>query len=242
MSSAEFYDNFIKNQIESGINDRIYGLYRRLYKMGLHSNSTVLEIGCGIGTLTYLLTRKVKAGRIEATDLSPKSIEYVKKHLLRPNLFLYAGDILQLEPQQKPFDFILLFDVIEHIPVENHAALFAKITGWMKDDSYLLINIPYPGYILFDQKNNPAALQEVDQPIYTDHLATTLSKAGLDIVQFETYSVWVENDYQFIVIKKRTEFVEEIISSKRNVFQKISAWLKREIRKLIYRYPVKEKS
>jgi cyclopropane fatty-acyl-phospholipid synthase-like methyltransferase len=209
--------------------------------MGLHTNSSVLEIGCGIGTLTYLLTRKVKAGRIEATDLSPKSIEYVKKHLAPPNLFLYAGDILQLEPQQKPFDFVLLFDVIEHIPVEKHSALFAKVSGWMKDVSYLLINIPNPGYILYDQKNNPSALQEVDQPIYSDHLATTLSKAGLDIVQFETYSVWAKNDYQFIVVKKRTEFAEEILSSERNFFQKIIVRVKREIRKFIYRYPFKEK-
>ncbi len=162
MSSAKFYDHFIKNQVESSINDRIAGLYRRLCKMGLHTNSTVLEIGCGIGTLTYLLTRKVKTGRVEATDISPQSIEYAKKNLVRPNLSLFAGDILQLEPTAKSFDFILLFDVIEHIPIEDHAALFAKINGWMHDDSSLLINIPNPASILFDEKNNPATLQEID--------------------------------------------------------------------------------
>ena len=239
MSSAKFYDHFIKNQVESGINDRIAGLYRRLCKMGLHTNSTVLEIGCGIGTLTFLLTRKVKTGRIEATDISPQSIEYVKKNLVRPNLSLFAGDILKLEPTAKSFDFVLLFDVIEHIPVEDHTALFAKINRWMHTDSTLLINIPNPASILFDEKNNPAALQEIDQPVYPDYLATVLAKAGLDIIQFETYSVWVKNDYQFIVIKKRKDFEEIVLSKERNIFQKGIVWWGRKWRKLRYRYPPK---
>jgi trans-aconitate 2-methyltransferase len=239
MSSAEFYDQFIKNQVESGINDRIAGLYRRLCKIGLRTGSSVLEIGCGIGTLTYLLTRTVKTGSIEATDISPQSIAYAKKNLVRPNLSLYAGDILELEPSAKTFDFVLLFDVIEHIPLADHAALFTRISRWMQEDSYLLINIPNPGSILFDEKNNPAALQEIDQPVYPDHLATVLEGAGLDIVQFETYSVWVRNDYQFMVIKKRKDFEERLLSKERNIFQKGIVWLGRKWRKLIYRYPPK---
>jgi cyclopropane fatty-acyl-phospholipid synthase-like methyltransferase len=207
--------------------------------LGLNNNSTVLEIGCGIGALTYLLAKSIKQGKIEATDLSPKSIEYVKKNLTQDNLLLYAGDILQLKPTNSSFDFILLFDVIEHIPQENHGALFSKVSGWMHKESHLLINIPNPLSIIYDQKHNPAALQEVDQPIFIDALAAQLNKAGLDIQQFETYGVWAKNDYQFFVIKQRADFVEEIISSKRNFFQKIAARSKRELRKMIYRYPVK---
>lgn len=208
-------------------------------KMGLQNNSTVLEIGCGIGTLTYLLTQKVKTGRIEATDISPQSIEYVNKNLVRPNLFSFAGDILQLEPSVKSFDYILLFDVIEHIPLEDHATLFSKISRWMHEGSWLLINIPNPDYILFDQKNNPAALQEIDQPVFPDHLATVVAKAGLGIVQFETYSVWVEKDYQFIVVRKRKDFEEKFLSKQRNIFQKGIVWVGRKWRKIIYRYPPK---
>ena len=239
MSSAKFYDHFIKNQVESGINDRIYGLYHRLSKMGLQENSTILEIGCGIGTFTYLLTRKVKNGRIEATDISPLSIAYLNKNLSRPNLFTFAGDILQLEPTAKLFDFVLLFDVIEHIPLEDHAALFSRISQWMHDDSSLLINIPNPGYILFDQKNNPSALQEIDQPVFPEQLATVLAAAGLDMEQFETYSVWVKNDYHFMVVRKRKEFEEKILSKERNIFQKSIVWVGRKWRKIIYRYPPK---
>jgi len=240
MSSAKFYDDFIQKQVESGINDRISGLYRRLCKLGLKSDSSVLEIGCGIGTMTYLLTRKVKTGSIEATDISPQSIEYIRKNLVKPNLSVFAGDILQIEPRAASFDFVLLFDVIEHIPLKDHPALFARISNWMHDHSKLLINIPNPDYVIYDEKNNPAALQEIDQPVYPDHLANVLAKAGLDIVQLETYSVWVRNDYQFILVKKRKDFEEQFLGKERNLFQKGIVWLGRKWRKFVYRYPPKK--
>lgn len=64
----EFYDAYVSRQQESGINDRIYGLYKRLIKSGLNKNSNVLELGCGIGAMTYLLSRMVKTGIVEAVD------------------------------------------------------------------------------------------------------------------------------------------------------------------------------
>jgi trans-aconitate 2-methyltransferase len=220
MSSAEFYDNFISSQVKSGINDRIAGLYERMCRLGLDTNSTVLEIGCGIGTLTYLLLKKIKSGKVEGIDISPKSIEFAQQHLKAANLSLTAADIPQFEPQSKQFDRITLFDVLEHIPLEQHAAVFQRISKWMRDDSLLLINIPNPGYILYDQKNNPAALQETDQPVFLAPLTAAFATASLDIVQMETYSVWVKDDYQFMVVRKRK--------------------MKRKWRKLQHRYPPKQ--
>src|SRR5450631_2039103 len=131
MSSAEFYDDFISYQINSGINDRIYQLYKRLCRLGISSDTNILEIGCGIGTLTYLLSCKIKRGRIEAVDISKKSIEFAQSNLNRPNILFFAADILEFKPGFSGFDFLLLFDVIEHIPEEDHITLFRKISGWM---------------------------------------------------------------------------------------------------------------
>lgn len=238
MSSSEFYDNFIAYQIKSGINDRIYNLYKRLCKIGLSNDADILEIGCGIGSLTYLISRKIGQGRIVAVDISPKSIEYAKTHLARPNLFFYSAGILEFEPDIKHFDKILLFDVIEHIPEKDHENLFNKIHNWMHDNSLLLINLPNPNYILFDQKNNPGALQETDQPIFTDRLANVLASASLEIRYLETYSIWVKDDYHFLVVKKRKEFVEHLLSEERTFMERLKARISRDFRRLIYRYPV----
>jgi trans-aconitate 2-methyltransferase len=240
MDSAAFYDKFINYQVESGINDRIAGLYKRLCKTGLSADSNVLEIGCGIGTLTYLLLRRIKTGKIEATDISPKSIQFAQKHLKAANLSFSAADILQFEPHQKLFDRILLFDVLEHIPMEQHGQVFQRISQWMNDESLLLINIPNPAYILYDQQHNPAALQETDQPVYLAPLSATLASASLDILSVETYSVWVKEDYQFIIARKRKPFEEKLLSDERNFFQKAVAWCNRKWRKQKYPYPGKQ--
>jgi len=239
MSSAEFYDDFISYQINSGINDRIYQLYKRLCRLGISSDTNILEIGCGIGTLTYLLSCKIKRGRIEAVDISKKSIEFAQSNLNRPNILFFAADILEFKPGFSGFDFLLLFDVIEHIPEEDHITLFRKISGWMNPETTLLINIPNPNYILFDRQFNPQSLQEIDQPVFIDLLTNNLVKAGLQLEYFETYSVWVKQDYQFLIIKKEKAFIEQSLQAGRNVFQKIKIRLGRYFRKLIYQFPNK---
>jgi 2-polyprenyl-3-methyl-5-hydroxy-6-metoxy-1,4-benzoquinol methylase len=239
MSSAEFYDNFIDQQVKSGINDRIYGLYRRFCKTGINRGSAILEIGCGIGALTYLLTRKVTRGAIQALDISAKSVEFARQQLKAPNLTITTADVLQFEPQVKQFDRILLFDVLEHIPLNQHPQVFNRISQWMHAEGLLLINIPNPAYILYDQHHNPATLQETDQPVYLAPLSAALDSALLDIISLETYSVWVKEDYQFMVVRKRRPFEEKLLSSERNLFQKGAVWMKRRWRMMRNPYPRK---
>ena len=236
MAFSEFYDNFISYQIKTGINDRIYGLYKRVLKAGLPSDSDVLEIGCGIGSLTRLLVRKIKTGTITSMDISEKSIQYARSRINRPNIRFHVSDILEFETELT-FSRILLFDVIEHIPEENHMDLFNRIYGMMNEDALLFINIPNPYHILYDQKNKPEELQEIDQPIFINHLANVLAKASLDMIYFESYSIWVKDDYHYFIVKKRSEFTEHLVQNDRTVFQRIVARLQREMRQLIYRYP-----
>jgi 2-polyprenyl-3-methyl-5-hydroxy-6-metoxy-1,4-benzoquinol methylase len=239
MSTADFYDDFINYQRKSGINDRIFHLYKRLLKWGLDTNTNILEIGCGIGTLTYLLSHKIKHGRIEAVDFSRKSIDFAKSHLTQNNIIFTAADILEFETDFSRFDAIVLFDVIEHIPVQDHPELFRKIGEWMNAEASLFINIPNPRYTLFELMNNSQELQEIDQPIFIEQLAEILSRFSLHIEYLETYSIWVKNDYQFVTIKKDKTFVVHTVREDQNLFQRLTVRLIREFRKLIYPYPPK---
>ncbi|NJO90911.1 MAG: class I SAM-dependent methyltransferase [Chloroflexia bacterium] len=124
--SSPFYDNFVARQIESGINHRIYSLYKRLLRYGLTKDMKILEIGCGIGVLTWLLSKKITQGYIEAVDFSQKSVDYATTNNRQPNVMFTCSDILQYEPQQTPFGYILAFDVLEHIPTEQHACPVRK--------------------------------------------------------------------------------------------------------------------
>jgi len=233
---AEYYDDFIAVQLESGINDRIYYLYKRLLDMGLKPGSNVLELGSGIGTLTFLLAKYVKSGKIEAVDLSPKSIEFSKQRIKKPNVNFVTGDIVTYRPAIKNFDFITLFDIIEHIPVEKHNDLFHNLAGMVNENTKILINIPNPAYIEYDRIHNPEALQIIDQPLPLGFILDNLEKNGLSLVSFETNSIWVKNDYQFFVVEKKKVFEEVKLSSKRNIFQKIKKKLERTYVKLRHNY------
>ena len=235
-SVIEYYDNFIAEQLASGINDRIYHLYKRLLGLGLKSNSTILELGSGIGTMTFLLSKYVKEGKVEAVDLSPGSIEFSRQRIKSPNISFAAADIISYQPVTKNIDFITLFDIIEHIPIEKHNDLFHNIAANSNEHTKILINIPNPACIEYDLKNNPEALQIIDQPVQLSLLLKNLEANALTLIYFETYSIWLENDYQFFVIEKKKAFKEVKLSAKRNFFQKAVKKLERTYVKLRHRY------
>lgn len=232
-----FYDNYIEEQNNSGINDRIFGLYRRLITLGLNAASNVLELGCGIGAMTFLLSKTVKKGQIEAVDISTKSIDFCKQRIKMPNIKFMAGDIVSYYPVFKNPDFITLFDVIEHIPLEKHIELFKNLSEISDNNTRIFINIPNPEYLEYDIENQPEALQIIDQPVPLNCLADNLNKSNLELIYFETYSVWVENDYQFFIITKKRDFKEILLSDKRNFFQKAKKKIKRTLIKAMYKYP-----
>lgn len=55
--TIEFYNNYSQRQLAVGVNKRHYSIIKFLNEFGLQKNNSVLEIGCGIGTLTSLLLK-----------------------------------------------------------------------------------------------------------------------------------------------------------------------------------------
>lgn len=229
---TEFYDNFSSDQLKTGINDRIASLFYRIRKNGVNSKSKILELGCGIGVLSNIILKKVKPTYLESVDLSPKSIELIQNlHKNKNNFFSIAADVVDYRPKGTHFDFITLFDVIEHIPLERHPALFENLSNLLTNNSKLLINIPAPNYLKYVREHNPELLQIVDQEIYLDVLAKNIYSNGLEILFFETYSLWNTNDYQFIVIKKKTNQSEADLKLEISLLEKISRKVKRTLLK-----------
>ena len=92
---AEFYDEYVQRQLKIGANERLISLYKRLMGLGLKEDSKVLELGCGVGIFTKLLTKKVSSGIIEAVDLSEKSVTVAKTELKsKKNIYFYVADVV----------------------------------------------------------------------------------------------------------------------------------------------------
>lgn len=204
MQSVEkYYDEYTERQVDAGVHYRHKKIQEWLLKFGLQPHHDVLEIGCGIGTQTQLLANFLnKDVNITAIDISPKSIEIAKKNLhAHSHVKLIAGDVVETDLNGK-FDVVLLPDVIEHIPLDQHKALFGKIREVLKDDGFVLIHIPNPYYLEWVHVHRKQDLQIIDQPIYTNELCQNIYPHGLHIAYLETYGIWVSGgDYQVVVLR-----------------------------------------
>ena len=219
---ADFYDEFSKKQVKTGANERLISLYKRLRKLGLKKNSKILELGCGVGIFTTLLAKKVSLGVIEAVDLSERSIAIAAKDLMhKKNIHFKVADVVRYQPKNSDFDFITLMDVIEHIPLNQHGELFANLASICTNETRIVINIPNPQYIGYTRINNPETLQVIDQEVHLFPLLQHFEKSNLELIFFEKYSIWEEEDYHFMIVRKKRKFKLNHLADHRNVSEKI---------------------
>lgn len=219
---SDFYDEYVQRQIKTGANERLISLYKRLLNGGLNADSKVLELGCGVGIFTKLLAKKVKNGIIEAVDLSEKSVAVAKNELKdRNNIHFDVADVVKYQPKNSDFDMITLMDVIEHIPLEHHGELFANLANIATEKTNILINIPNPQYIGYVRINHPESLQVIDQEVELFTLMQHLEQSGLELIYFEKYGIWEQDDYHFMVIRKKRNFELKHLSDQRNFSKKI---------------------
>lgn len=233
---AEFYDEYVQRQLAIGANERLISLYKRLIGIGLNSSSRILELGCGVGIFTKLLSKKITSGLIEAVDLSEKSVVVAKNELKnKKNIHLDVADVVKYHPKNSRFDFITLMDVIEHIPIDQHDELFGNLAKIADDKTRIAVNIPNPQYIEYARINHPESLQVIDQEVHLFPLIQIFEKHGLELVFFEKYGIWEEEDYHFMVIRKKRKFELKHLADQRTVSEKISKKISTKIDELKYR-------
>lgn len=198
-----FYDQFAEKQEVTGINSRHLSILDKVVTAGLKSDHSVLEIGCGIGTVSHLLAHQAKSGEVLAVDISPESIEKAKEIWKdQQNLRFEVSDMSNFDKPGKKFDFFVFPDVLEHIPVDQHARLFQNIQKHSHSESVVFIHIPAPRYLQWMIENEPEKLQVIDQPLDSGELIKSLTKNGFYLEKMETYPIFFqEKDYQYFVFR-----------------------------------------
>ncbi len=82
IDASGFYDEYVGRQTDVGINARHRAILGWLRRSGLRPDHRLLEIGCGVGTLTELLAEALEPrGSVVGVDFSPKSIEAATRAL-----------------------------------------------------------------------------------------------------------------------------------------------------------------
>jgi trans-aconitate 2-methyltransferase len=199
----EYYDTFKEHQKQLGINIRHRTIFKNLKQAGLKPSSNVLEIGCGIGTVSHLILKYISEGSFVGLDISSESIEMAKKrNAFHKKAEFLVNDMSQFTHKTK-FDFVVFPDVLEHIPVEQHANIFKTIAELTTPDAIVVINIPEPNYLDWVRANEPHKLQIIDQSLSMQDLLNNAYPFGFKLYSLQPYSLHFNvNDYLAIVMKK----------------------------------------
>jgi trans-aconitate 2-methyltransferase len=199
----EFYNTFKEHQKKLGVNIRHRTIFKNFKKLGPKPGSNVLEIGCGIGTVSSLILKHVTLGSFIGVDISNESIEVAKKfNAASKNAEFIVNDMSAFDHPVK-FDFVVLPDVLEHIPVEQHNNLFRVISNVTSKTATVLINIPEPNCLNWARKHHPEKLQIIDQSLSMQDLLNDSYPHGFKLFSMNSYSLqYTEPDYTSIVLKK----------------------------------------
>jgi trans-aconitate 2-methyltransferase len=211
----EFYNTFKAHQQKLGVNIRHRTIFKNLKKLGLKPDSNVLEIGCGIGTVSSLILKHIPKGNFTGVDISTESIAQAKKFNAQyANAEFIVNDMSSFNHRTK-FDFVVLPDVLEHIPVDQHSNLFKTISEVTTPEVTVLINIPEPFTLDWVRRNKPEALQIIDQSLSIQDLANHIYPSGFYIFSISPYGLQYEHEeYLSIVLKKNFVRQEVHLKSK----------------------------
>lgn len=216
----EFYDEYVIKQEKIGINSRHISIIDKLVQSGLKSHHKVLEVGCGIGTVSQLIAKKTPKGNVLAVDISEKSVDKAKTLWKQfSNLSFEVSDMSDFSKTGQTFDYFVFPDVLEHIPVDQHPNLFSRINAHSHDTSVVFVHIPAPRFLQYNINNEPDKLQIIDQPLDTATLVGVLRDNGYYLDKMETYSVFFEEkDYQYFVFRRNTAVIKSTLKGKWPVF------------------------
>jgi ubiquinone/menaquinone biosynthesis C-methylase UbiE len=76
---------------------------------------TILDVGCGPGTITAGLAERVESGHVTAIDAVPDIVEKAAADFPRPNLTFTTGDVYALDFPDGTFDVVHAHQVLQHL-------------------------------------------------------------------------------------------------------------------------------
>ncbi|KAI3631238.1 hypothetical protein MIR68_010728 [Amoeboaphelidium protococcarum] len=128
-------------------------------KAQLVDGQSVLDLGCGWGSLSLYLAEKYPKSKITGLSNSKtqkQHIDSVAKSKGFKNLTIITADVNEFDTSQKQFDRIVSIEMLEHM--KNYQQLFTKISSWLKDEGLFFCHIfchkSWPYHFKVDERHS----------------------------------------------------------------------------------------
>ena len=106
---------------------------------------SILEIGCNTGRGGVVIRGKFPDAIITGVDIVKSRLDHIA-----PNIYnhLTDKDITQWDNSLERFDYILVAEVIEHIPKTEFSKFLLKCKELLKENGKIIITTPNPNSVL----------------------------------------------------------------------------------------------
>ncbi len=101
--------------------------------------ATVVDLGCGEGSLTASLTRRWPAAHLTGVDSSPEMLAAAAASAIPGRVEFVLGDVRDWSPPG-PVDVLVSNAVLHWVP--GHPELMARWAGWLSPGGVLAVQVP----------------------------------------------------------------------------------------------------
>lgn len=136
--SCAYFEDDNKDDLEKAQIDKIHHIINKLYPQ---KGKTLLDIGCGWGTL--MLTAAKEYGlKVTGVTLSKEQYNLVQQKIKDQHLEDVAEVLLvdYRELGDRKFDYVTSVGMFEHVGTENLGQYFQDVSKYLKDDGTALIH------------------------------------------------------------------------------------------------------
>jgi ubiquinone/menaquinone biosynthesis C-methylase UbiE len=168
------------NVFSDAANARLIDGFVRL--TGLESGAKVIDLGCGSGIFTYLLS--ARGFKVAGLDISPKLLELARRKY--PDLQFDEGDVEALPYEAGSVDGVLLSGLVHHLPDPSQCA--AEVARVLRPGGKFVAfdpNRANPFMYLYRDRSSPfyspVGVTANERPVRADETAETFRKAGLQV-------------------------------------------------------------
>jgi cyclopropane-fatty-acyl-phospholipid synthase len=159
---------------------------------------SILELGCGWGSLSLWMAEHYPRSTITAVSNSTPQRQWIESQAARrglSNLRVVTADVNDFTPDEPPFDRVVSVEMFEHL--RNYELMLKRIRRWLQPDGRLFVHIFCHHQFLYPFEEDGA----------TDWMATHFFSGGLmpsfDLLQMfpeqfsvEAQWVWDGRNYQ----------------------------------------------
>jgi SAM-dependent methyltransferase len=189
-----------------GANPRIERAWETLERTaGPDAPARILELGCGIGGISWRLARRWPGAAVTGLDISPQSIEYARR-LFGPDGIAFVEGALAPGSVDGPIDLVVLFDVYEHVAEDERPELHRALGALLGSTASIVLSAPTPRHLARLRDDIPDEIQPVDEDVTVPVLLELASGTGTELVLYEEVGVWHERDYLHAVLRRGADW------------------------------------